>query len=126
MKLIVGLLMASLSVGAYAQERILQTQSNIEVADTFCDAYGSLSEKIMQHRQQGIDRQDNERALDTVLREIFPPEEDETRVFTQSALNVSVDRAYKEPQAPQSQWGVVSQTFGQRQKTQCLQELRNR
>lgn len=118
--------MASLSVGAHAQERILQTQSNVEVADTFCDAYGSLSEKIMQHRQQGIDRQDNERALDTVLREIFPPEEDETRMFTQSALNVSVDRAYKEPQAPQSQWGVVSQTFGQRQKTQCLQELRNR
>lgn len=120
-----GLLIVGLSIGsAQAQERVLPRQDNIQVSEGFCQAYGSLSQKIMQYRQQGVDRASNERALSFVLNETFGPGEEELRDFTASAVVVSLNRAYKEPQAPESQRAVVSQTFGQRQQTQCLQELR--
>lgn len=120
-----GLLIVGLSIGsAQAQERVLPPQDTIQVSEGFCQAYGSLSQKIMQYRQQGVDRASNEQALAVVLNETFGPDEQELRDFTISAIEVSLNRAYKEPQAPESQWTVVSQTFGQRQKTQCLQELR--
>ncbi len=125
MKILMGLLIVGLSIGsAQAQERVLPRQDNIQVSEGFCQAYGSLSQKIMQYRQQGVDRASNERALSFVLNETFGPGEEELRDFTASAVVVSLNRAYKEPQAPESQRAVVSQTFGQRQQTQCLQELR--
>jgi len=125
MKILMGLLIVGLSIGgAQAQERVLPRQDSIQVSEDFCQAYGSLSQKIMQYRQQGVDRASNERALAIVLNETFGPDEQELRDFTIGAIEVSLNRAYKEPQAPESQWPVVSQTFGQRQKTQCLQELR--
>lgn len=120
-----GLLIVGLSIGgAQAQERVLPRQDNVQVSDAFCQAYGSLSQKIMQYRQQGVDRASNERALAVVLNETFGPGEEGLRDFTLGAIKVSLNRAYKEPQAPESQWAVVSQTFGQRQEAQCLQELR--
>lgn len=125
MKILMGVLLMGLSMGSvHAQERVLPPQDRVQVSEGFCQAYGSLSQKIMQHRQQGADRASNERALAYVLNETFGPGEEELRDFTASAVVVSLNRAYKEPQAPESQWGVVSQTFGQRQQTQCLQELR--
>lgn len=126
MKILIGLLLAGVSVGSVqAQERVLPRQDHVQVSEGFCQAYGSLSQKIMQHRQQGADRASNEQALSFVLNETFGPGEEELRNFATSAVIVSLNRAYKEPQAPESQWAVVSQTFGQRQQTQCLQELRN-
>lgn len=126
MKILMGVVLA-LSVGSVnAQERVLPLNGNIEVSDSFCQAYGSLSQKIMQYRQQGMDRSSNEQALNFVLNGTFGPGEEELRDFTASAVFVALDRAYKEPQARESQWEVVSQTFAQRQKTQCLQEIHGR
>ena len=122
-----GAVVLALSVGqVQAQERVLPLNENIQVSDSFCDAYGSLSQKIMWYRQQGMERSTNEQTLSFVLNQTFGPGEEELRDFAASAVFASLNRAYKEPQSPESQREVVAETFGQRQKTQCLQELHGR
>lgn len=116
-----------LAVGAVqAQDRILLSQADGQISPSFCQAYGSLSQKIMQFRQEGVSREQNARALSVVLDETFAPEEVEERAFTEHAMVVALRRAYSEPQAAESQWSATARAFGQRQLAQCQGELAER